>query len=454
MNPALSFLLFALWTSASATQTPLPPAVPSADTCAALDGAGAFEFFGASLQDSPDLRSAQARLINSQLSRGDCRASADAGIAGFVAARPDDPELTYLRARAAVLAGHGESAEAGLRMLAAQHPELPSARVLLAAILLDKEQRVEAQALLTDVAAHAPGDLRAAFQLLRVQALDSPKGDGVGKLFTVLRDRRLPPDLRENAQATLMYVTALDMDQKETAMREGLSFQSQTPSWTKATNLARFLAEERGNYLQAREVLQLALAPPAPANALAFAHLLMAETWLLEAASVDPQPSPANAALTARARTELGGNLVPLANRVAAWHHLAALKPFVVGVVDPDARDGDGRTALCRAAQSLDPDAVRDALSAGASVDGECAGATALAYIVRAGTSEFPRRKLILALLLEHGAFPDPKLYPSSSYTAMSFCADGFPACQQELLPMLGDYKARWEARGGETRAQ
>ena len=140
----------------------------------------------------------------------------------------------------------------------------------------------------------------------------------------------------------------------------------------------------------------------------------------------------------------MAGDMVPLANRIKRWHNLEALRPFVAGVADPDVRDGEGVTALCRAAQALDASAVHAALAAGAKVDGECRGATAVAYVVRAGPGDFARKKTVLAALLQHGANPDPSLYASSSYTAMSFCADNFPDCERELLPLLRQYREKW----------
>jgi hypothetical protein len=88
---------------------------------------------------------------------------------------------------------------------------------------------------------------------------------------------------------------------------------------------------------------------------------------------------------------------------------------------------------------------VQAALAAGAAVDGECAGATPLAFVVRAGPGDFPRKRAVAELLLARGADPDPPLYPGSSYTARTFCADNFPDCQRELLPLLDQAKA---ARG------
>jgi hypothetical protein len=448
LRPWQLLLVFALTAgaaSAHANATPARPQ-PSLD-CATLDPNPGLELAGARLRLAPDLHERDARLIDVQFGHGECRQAAEAGLARLRAQRPGDPALEYLEARARVLGGQGEAAEPGLRRLLAAHPQLGSARVLLASLLLDKEQRVEAGKLLAQAIAASPEDFRAAFQLLRLRALEAPKGDGVGQLFQVLRDRRLPPETREIAQVSLLYITALDFAQKEAALREALTFQSQTSLPAKANNLARLLAEESDNYAAAREVLQGVLAKPASPPERDYARLLMAETWLFEAANLDPQPSVRNAALVAKAKAQMAGDLLPLAKRINRWHALAPLRPFVTNVADPDARDGAGLSALCRAAQALDAGAVRASLAAGAKVDGECAGATALAYVVRAGPGDFPRKRAVLQVLLEQGAFPDPPLYAGSSYTAMSFCADNFPECQRELLPLLADYQARWRAR-------
>ena len=298
--------------------------------------------------------------------------------------------------------------------------------------------------MLSEASARQPDDLRAAFQLLRVRALDEPKGKGVGELFQVLRDESLPPDLRETAQVTLLYITALDLGQKESALRESLRFESQTPRWDKANNLARLLAEESGKTDEARTHLQSVLAESAATDeAKSLARVLMAETWLLDAAKIDPAPSARNADLVAKATAQVDGNLVPLAGRIRKYHDLSALRPFVAGVKDADERGSDGLTSLCRATQLLDAERVRQALEAGASVDGECSGSTALAFVVRQGPGFYERKRPILQALLEAGAAPNPKLYPGSSYTAITFCAEALPGCQNALLPLLNTYAVR-----------
>jgi len=416
--------------------------VPAA--CSQVQPDAPVAFFGDKLVDTPSLKSAQARRINAQMGRGECLATAREGLGTLLAETPDDAELNYLDARSDALAGEGEVAERKLQALLEANPGMHSARVLQASLLLDREQRVQARALLSEAAATQPDDLRAAFQLLRVRALDEPKGKGVGELFKVLRDDSLPPDLRETAQVTLLYITALDLRQKESALRESLRFESQTPRWDKANNFARLLAEESGKTDEARTHLQSVLADSSATDrAKSLARVLMAETWLMDAARIDPAPSARNAELVAKASAQVDGNLVPLAGRIRKYHDLSALRPFVAGVKDADERGSDGLTSLCRATQLLDVEGVRKALEAGAAVDGECSGSTALAFVVRQGPGFYERKRPMLQALLEAGAAPNPKLYPGSSYTAMSFCAEALPGCQDALLPMLNTYAVR-----------
>ncbi len=430
-------LLASAWQPAASAQD-----VPAA--CSQTQPDAAITFFGNRLVDTPSLKSSQARRINAQLSRGECLATARASLGDLLAEKPDDAELNYLDARSDALAGEGEVAERKLQALFVAQPGMHAARVLQAGLLLDREQRVQARAMLADASAAQPDDLRAAFQLLRVRALDEPKGKGVGELFQVLRDKSLPPDLRETAQVTLLYITALDLAQKEAALRESLGFESQTPRWDKANNLARLLAEESGKTDEARKHLQSVLAEPAAtAEAHSYARVLMAESWLLDAAKIDSSPSARNADLVAKATAQVDGNLVPLAGRIRKYHDLSRLRPFVAGVKDADERGSDGLTNLCRATQLLDVDRVRESLAAGAAVDGDCSGSTALAFLVRQGPGFFERKRPILQALLEAGAAPDPKLYPGSSYTAMTFCAEALPGCQNALLPMLNAYAVR-----------
>ena len=418
------------------------PAMPAA--CTAIQPDRTMTFFGKPVTDTPALHRADARRINAQLGEGECMAIARESLAALLAERPDDVELNFLDARADALDGQREVAERKLQALLQTNPGMSPARTLQASLLLDREQRAQARAMLDAASAAQPGDLRAAFQLLRVKALDEPKGKGVGELFQVLRDDSLPSDLRETAQSTLLYITALDQGQKEAALRESLRFSSQTPRWDKANALARSLAEESGKTEEARKVLQTVLDEPSqPASPQSLARVLMAETWLLDAAKIDPAPTARNADLVAKASAQVGGNLVPLAGRIRKYHDLSALRPFVAGVKDADERGSDNLTALCRATQLLDVERVRQALEAGAAADGDCAGSTPLAFLVRQGTGFFDRKMPILSSLLDAGAAPDPRLYPGSSYTAMSFCAEALPGCQTTLLPMLTDAAQR-----------
>jgi hypothetical protein len=411
--------------------------------CDSLDPGRKLEFQGSPRREAAELGSAAANRIDAQLSRGACRSAANAGVDALLAAGPDDPVANYLDARRDLLDARREVAERKLQAVLVRRPGFAPAQILLAQALVEREQRTQARALLDASDAAAPGDLRAAFLRLRLEALDTPKGPGVGQISQALRNPALTPELREMAGETLLYARALEFGEKEAALREMQRFESQTPGWNKRLKLGRFLAEDAAKPAPAREVLAQVLAEAAPATAKDDARVLVAETWLLDAAAIDPQPSARNAAQVAQARAAVQGNMLPVAKRIRQWHNLAQLEPFVSGTADPDVRDARGQTALCRATQALDAAAVAAALDAGAAVDGECAGASGLAYVVRAGPGDFARKRAVAELLLAHGADPDPKLYPGATYTARSFCADNFPDCQRDLLPLLDAAVAR-----------
>ncbi len=432
---ALALLLLAVDARAATNATPAP-------SCESLDPARRVEFLGTPRREVPDLGSAATSRLDAQLARGACRATANAGVDALLAANADDPVASYLDARRDLLDARREVAERKLQAVLSRNAGFAPAQVLLAQALLEREQRSQARALLDAADAAAPGDLRAAFLRLRLDALDAPKGPGVGQLSQVLRDPGMTPELREMAGETLLYARALEFGEKEAALREALRFESQTPLWSKRLKLGRFLAEDANKPAAAREVLQQVLDSAAPAPAKDDARVLVAETWLLDAAALDPRPGARNASQVANARAAVGGNLLPVAKRIGQWHNLAQLEPFVAGVADPDVRDGAGQTALCRATHALDAIAVAAALVAGAAVDGDCAGATALAYVVRAGPGDWARKRAVVQVLLAHHANPDPGLYPGASYTARSFCADNFPDCQRELLPLLDAARA------------
>ena len=429
----LAALLLSAMPSASAA------AAGAAPGCDALDPARSVPFNAGQYREQTGYDEPADARIAAQLARGACRAAADAALAGLLARAPDTAASLTLDARRDLLDGERSVAERKLRAALAQAPGFTPAKVLLAEALLGREQRVEAAALLAEADGASPRDLRNAVLRLRLDALENPHGPGPALLVRLVHDASMPPDLRDMAQATVLYATALDQAQKEGVLREALHFDAPTPLWRRQFALGRFLAEDARKPAAARDVLQAVLDGGAPADGKAEARVLIAETWLHEAAAIAPTPVPANAALVARARAAAGGDLVALATRVRGLHDLAALVPFVADIRDPDARDTQHLTALCRATQALDAARVQVALDAGAAVDGECAGATPLAFVVRAGPGDFARKRAVASALLARGATPDPPLYPGSSYTARSFCADHFPDCERELLPLLDE---------------
>ena len=410
-------------------------------SCAAVDPDRSLRLSDRDLRDTPALTAAAQRKLNAQLSRGECREAATAAVDALLIGGDESPGAYFLEARADALAGRRNVAERKIDAALGRAPGFAPALVLKASLLLDREQRVQARALLAQAEAAQPGDLRSAFQLMRVDALDTPKGDGPRKLMKVLRDDKLPPDIRDVALHTVLYITALDIDQKEAALRESLSFDSQTAKSDKLNLLARLLAEESGKTDAARKLLQQVLADStATPETKHLAGTLTAETWLLDAARIDPQPSARNADLIAKAKAAVSDDMVPVAGRIRAYHDLEHLKPFVADVHDANERGPDGLTLICRGAQLLDESKIRRALEAGADVDSECSGSTALAYVVRQGPGFYNIKRDILTVLLAAGANPDPKLYPGSSYTAMSFCAESLPGCADTLLPILKEY--------------
>ena len=422
-------------TSSGADESTLPASCTSVDTDRSL------RLGDRDLRDTPALTVPAQRKLNARLSRGECRDAASAAVDALLIGGDESAGAYFLEARADALAGRRNVAERKVNAALERSPGFAPALVLKASLLLDREQRVQARELLGQADVAQPGDLRTACALMRVDALDAPKGDGPRKLMKVLRDDKLPPDIRDTALHTLLYITALDIDQKEAALRESLGFESQTAKSDKLNLLARLLAEESGKTDAARKLLQQVLADAdATPDTKHLAETLTAETWLLDAARVDPQPSARNAELIAKAKAAVSDDMVPVAGRIRAYHDLEALKPFVADVHDANERGPDGLTLICRGAQLLDESKVRRALEAGADVDSECSGSTALAYVVRQGPGFYNIKRDILALLLAAGANPDPKLYPGSSYTAMSFCAESLPGCAEALLPTLKEY--------------
>jgi tetratricopeptide (TPR) repeat protein len=411
--------------------------LPPNSICDQVKGPQAVTVGGRTLREAPDLATDELRNINAMMNVRGCFNAAQQHLAEYVKQHPDDYTVAFVEARLAWFSMGADQAEAVVRNAATHHPDFASAHVLLASIALERGDTAAASAEVELAAKSSPDDLWLYITQLKLRASAGATDDTRKELIALALAPAAPGFAREAAAMTALNQARLSAEQTESIYRALLTFKSATPESMKKVNLARFLIEERRTFDSARALIA-AQASAGDENA----QVLIAESYLLEAAKLDTGPSEKNASLVAKAKDALGGDLSRLAPRVTSWENLAPLRPFVFGsepLASPDARDYNGATALCNAAVNLDPDAVARSLAAGADVDGECNGTTPLGWVVANLSQDYDAKRSVCTLLLDHGADPNAKII-GGEYTAIGFCADGFPICAKELLPLLQRY--------------
>jgi len=404
--------------------------------CLSVKGPAPAKVGERTLREAPDLASDELRNINATMNQRGCFQVAAAQLEAYEAAHPDDFTASFVKARLVWRAGSLADAVRLLEPVVREHPDFASGHVLLGAMATDQGKLDEARNHYDAAAKNSPDDLWMHVGRLRIAAQLAPTVQVGTQLVEIARSPAVPGFAREQSAMTVIEMRNASLADREAAFRLVLDFESATPWVMKATNLGRFLIRDAGRMAEGRAVLVSVLEKSNYDEA----RLVLAESWLLEAAAIDALPSAKNAEQVEKAKQVLGGDLSALAPRVSVWPNLRALRPFVYAtkLADPDARDENGRTAACNAAVFGDADALARALAAGGNPDVECGESTAVRFVALNTSEDWALKRQLLQMLLDKGASPDPVVYGTTGLLA--FCREEMPVCKKELLPLLEQY--------------
>lgn len=417
--------------------------MPAAETdpCDSVKPSQAVEFHGVMLKESPDITSSDLRVIDALLSTRGCVQIATSRLEKYRAAHPDDYQADLLQAR--ILALRGQIAEEGalLKRTLSMHPDFASASVLQASMQLDGNNVGLANVALGKVLKRSPDDLWANLHSLRANLMRSVSPDAAARLIEIATNEKFPDFARESAAVTITSFTTLPLEMREKAYRTQLTFNSATPTSMKTTNLARFLMEDRRDYVAGREILKKYLGPKFQVSADGYAKTLLAESYLLEAQTIAPAPSKMNAALIGQAANVMSGDLSALFPRFARWPELNKLMPLLKGhLLNPAATDQQDQTALCISLRYLDVPSIRIELDLGAKPDSLCDGETILMGAVEAFSTDNDKSTAIAELLLQQGADVDTRQSighsPTTLKNPIEMCAFT-EKCSEKLMPSL-----------------
>lgn len=390
-------------------------------------------FHGRTLVETPDITAPELRRANVLLSSG-CPAESAALLAAYRQAHPDDFRAAFVEARLMWTAGNGFGAAELLNATLNAHRDFPSAQLLLASIDIEERRIEEARTRLNALSLHAPTDLWVFMDLLTLEALESPSAALRDELLEINRSPAFPPNAREGASWIGRHLPDLSRDQYEAYFWADLDYESATPMACKIHHLAFNLVVVDGRYQDARKLLESPKALAANCSGVEGNRILLAETYLFEAARISATPSAANAALVSKAHEVLRGDWSGLSTFIMGRPQYAAIAPFVASQTAPSDVDAYDRTQICNAVMTASVAAVQTQLDLGADPNGRCEGNTLVGYLVR-GASTHPVgsawQQQILRMLLAAGAQVAPQDLASCRNP------DNGPACRNSLLPLL-----------------
>lgn len=417
------------------------PAPLKSPACSQIGPPGPIHFESQTLIDAPDLPP-QLRLANA-LINANCFREADALWAQFASTHPDDFRVTFIRARLAWNTGQTPLAEAILDEVLRLHPGFLSAMVLRASMELDRHDYRDAQQLVDEVERKEPTNLWAFIDRLKLEAALAPSTTTVKTMRAILTDPDFPPIVQQTVLQIAEYgTTALPKKERDALFSAAMAGQPCESCALKQH--AMEVIEGRRQPGVGAEEIESYLRKCGSCVATADVRVLLAEAYLMEAAAIAPKQIPANARLVREAKQALGGDLTPLAFRVAGRGLiLDPILPFLKGSVNHDAVDQNGNTIICSAIYSLSPALVQEELDSGVNPNGHC-GYTSLLmtllHIAAPPNEQVYERRAIAESLLLSGARVE----------GMGMCADkGNGDCSTVLLPILKQFQA---ARARATR--
>jgi tetratricopeptide (TPR) repeat protein len=388
-------------------------------------------FGGHQLTEIPDITAPDLRLANRYISRR-CYQSAAALLNAHRQEHPEDYRASYVAARLEWTTGDESNVEGILSDVLKEHQDFASGLVLLAGWKLEQGDFVGAARLLDQAVRVSPDDLWLYVDRLRIQASLSPPPELAKTLLAIAQDGRFPPNARETAAELGKRLPNLSMAAFETFYRAELTFESGTPMPCKYANLAGLMSAQGHRYREVQQLLESPGAVAGQCQGLDMNRMLLAESYLLQAAELDPKPSPRNAELRTKASVILRGDLTGLADWVMGRPQEQTLRPFLATAVPVDAVDANGNTRLCSAVTTFSVQTVNEELNRGADPNGRCNTYRMSNYILHMATDKHvTERQAMLRALLGHGGKVEPKMSCNSPEGG---------DCYQVLRPILEEF--------------
>ena len=412
---------------------PALAATPDDVRCGAVKPGAEFEFQGRTLLETPDIEEPELRLINTLITE-QCFAQSAELMDRFVQAHPENYHLLFVKARLYWITRSQADANVIVTTILRNHPDFSSMKILLASMDVDDQNFPEATKLLDEVAKVHPEDLWLFMDRLRIEAAVAATADTVKTLKAVMADTHFPRSARLQAMRTAQYETNnVSTEQRDDMFASGMDSGSSRDC--ELAGKASELIELNRDPASGVALIEKYLHKSGACMATPTVRVLLAEGYLLEAVQIAPQPARANEKLVRQAKETLGGDLMPVAQRVPPRPFLTPLIPFLKGSMDVREPDDDGNTLICSAVIYTNPAMVQAQLSEGADPNGRCGHESLVGrLLLQAATNKFPERQLILRSLLERGARVE----------LLESCRD--PAngkCSEVFYPILKEFEER-----------
>ena len=428
------------------------PAICSADRsrdridqdCGNIVPAPDVTYNGQTLRDAPDISNPQLRQINALVSEN-CFSAAAKALETFESENPTEFRSTFVRARMLWIFDRENDAKALLRSTIEQHPDFASGYLLLGSMALPEYDHVTAGKMFSVVERLSPSSLWLFVGKLILQDRTNPNPETQNQLIQLVQNPLFPGNARESAADEIKLHGEANFDARivDRIYQTEIGFESRSPHALKVITYATWLIEHQGRTEDARKVLRgLKTDDQSYSQG---KKLLLAESYLFDAARIDPKQTSRNFALVEKARSELDGDLGPIVRASALDPYLAPLKGFFEVVEIVDTPNEIGETGLCMSLQALvmDVELIQGMLENLADPNQSCGETTPVGLVVTRGDDP-EKRKVILQDLLRRGADPNPSVY--SNYEDLKTFCKNTPSKCEKVLPLL---EAAWGAASG-----
>jgi len=400
--------------------------------CAGVKPGERFQFQGHTLLETPDIQEPELRLINALITE-QCFDQAAELMDRFVTAHPDNYHVFFVKARFHWITMGQANAHVIVENALRLRPDFSSMKILLASMDIDDKNFPDAEKLLNEVEAIHPEDLWLFMDRLRIESEVTPTPDITKTLAAIVADMHFPVSARRQAMNTAKYQRGLSVEQRDQVFTAGMD--SGAGKDCELSEQAVDLIEFRGDPADGARLIEKYFRKNGECVATPEVRTLLAEAYLLEATKIAPQPTRKTEALVNKAEEALGGDFMPLGQRVAIRPQLSALLPYLKGTVDVRETDDNGHTLICSAIIGANPAMVNAQLSEGADPNGRCEHESLVGRILlTAASSQIEERQTILRSLLERGGRVE----------LLKSCGDPkLGTCYTNFYPILKEFEDR-----------